>query len=171
MDWETCRREVLKYSRIYPSKYVMMYPNMTYRTNRLVHFFYEMFLHFLPAYLYDFILRYKGMKPIMFKIAKRYKMAADTGEFFARHEYNFDVDNVKDLLHEIANAEDGHEFMCDVKQLNWDHYLKSYVCGIRKYLLKDDESTLPRARRTLKRFVNQIYSIFLERKKTIDFLT
>lgn len=91
------------------------------------------------------------MKPIMFKIARRYKNAADTGEFFARHEYNFDVGNVEDLLHEISNAEDGHEFMCDVKQLKWDEYLKSYVCGIRKHILKDDDSTLPRSRRTVKR--------------------
>ncbi|XP_055299982.1 putative fatty acyl-CoA reductase CG5065 [Sitodiplosis mosellana] len=151
LDWETCRRKVLKYSRIYPSKYVMMYPNFSYRTNRFVHLFYEIFLHFLPAYLYDFILRYKGMKPIMFKIARRYKTAADTGEFFAMHEYNFAVENVKDLLHEISNADDGDEFKCDVKQLDWDEYLKSYVCGIRKYILKDDDSTLERSRRTLKR--------------------
>lgn len=155
LDWETCRREVLKYSRIYPSKYVMMYPNFTYRTNRFMHFFYEIFLHFLPAYLFDFVLRYKGMKPIMFKIAKRYKMAADTGEFFAMHEYNFEVNNVKDLLQEISNAQDGDEFMSDVKQLNWDSYLKSYVIGIRKYILKDDDTTLERARRTLSRLVSK----------------
>lgn len=152
LDWETCRRKVLKYSRIYPSKYVMMYPNFTYRTSRFVHFFYEIFLHFLPAYLYDFVLRYKGMKPIMFKIARRYKMAADTGEFFARNEYEFETTNVKDLLYEISHAEDGNEFMCDVKQLNWDEYLKSYVCGIRKYILKDDNSSLDVARCTVKRY-------------------
>lgn len=132
----------------------MMYPNMTYRTNRFVHFFYEIFLHFLPAYLYDFVLRYKGIKPIMFKIARRYKVAADTGEFFARHEYNFHVKNVNELLHEISNANDGNEFMCDVKQLNWADYLKDYVCGIRKYILKDDETTVERARRTLNRSVS-----------------
>lgn len=139
-----------------------MYPNMKYRTNRFVHFFYEIFLHFLPAYLYDFVLRYKGMKPIMFKIAKRYKVAADTGEFFARHEYNFEVKNVKELLHEISNADDGEEFMCDVKQLDWDEYLKNYVCGIRKHILKDDDTTMERARRTLKR------SVFYRGKKLVN---
>lgn len=155
LNWETCRRKVLKYSRIYPSKYVMMYPNFSYRTNRVVHFLYEIFLHFLPAYLYDFVLRYKGMKPIMFKIARRYKTAADTGEFFAMHEYNFDVENVKDLLNEISHANDGNEFMCDVKQLDWDEYLKDYVCGIRKHILKDDVSTLEGSRITVKRYTHQ----------------
>lgn len=97
----------------------------------------------------------------MFKIARRYKTAADTGEFFAMHEYDFEVDNVKDLLNEISYADDGNEFMCDVKHVKWDEYLKSYVCGIRKYVLKDDDSTLPKARRTLKRFVK-----FEEKKNT-----
>lgn len=151
LDWETCRRVVLKYSRIYPSKYVMMYPNFSYRTNRFVHFLYEIFLHFLPAYLYDFVLRYKGMKPIMFKIARRYKKAADTGEFFAMHEYDFDVNNVNELLHEIRNTVDGDEFHCDIKRLNWDQYLMGYVRGIRKYILKDDESTLARSRSTIRK--------------------
>lgn len=150
MDWETCRRKVLHYSRIYPSKYVMLYPNFKYRTNRFVHFFYEIFLHFLPAYLYDFVLRYNGKKPIMFKIAKRYKAAADTGEFFAMHEYNFDVDNVNELLDEISASDDPNEFACDVKPLDWDSYLKDYVCGIRKYVLKDDLSTVDSARRRVK---------------------
>lgn len=128
----------------------MLYPNFKYRTNRFVHFFYEIFLHFLPAYLYDFVLRYNGKKPIMFKIAKRYKAAADTGEFFAMHEYNFDVDNVNELLDEISASDDPNEFACDVKPLDWDSYLKDYVCGIRKYVLKDDLSTVDSARRRVK---------------------
>lgn len=128
----------------------MLYPHFTYRKNRFVHFFYEIFLHFLPAYLYDFVLRYKGMKPIMFKIAKRYKMAADTGEFFAMHEWNFECGNVKELINELDVAADGAEFACDVKRLDWDEYLKNYVCGIRKYVLKDDLKTLNSARRTVK---------------------
>lgn len=153
--WETCRREVLKYSRIYPSKYMMMYPGFRYRTNRFVHRIYEIFLHFLPAYLYDFVMRYQGLKPIMFKIAKRYKVAADTGTFFAINEWDFKVPNVKRLVNEMELTEDGEEFQCDVKRLKWDSYLKSYVCGIRKFILKDTDATLKSARRMLKMFVHR----------------
>lgn len=153
MNWDTCRREVLKYSRIYPSKYVMQYPSCTYRQNRFIHFLYEIFLHFLPAYLYDLVLRYQGVKPVLFKIAQRYKKAADTGEFFAMHEWNFNVTNVNDLINEIGDTDDGHEFACDVTCFNWDEYLKNYVCGIRKYILKDSEITLNSARHKIKKFV------------------
>lgn len=57
----------------------MLYPNFSYRTNRFIHRIYEIFLHFLPAILYDCLLKIKGKKGILFKIAKRYKTAADTG--------------------------------------------------------------------------------------------
>lgn len=153
MKWETCRRKVLKYSRKYPSKYVMMYPNFTYRKNRTIHSIYEIFLHFLPAYLYDWFMRSQNMKPMMMKIAKRYKAAADTGEFFAMHEWDFEVNNVNELLNEIAIADDRHEFNCDVKCLDWDTYLKNYVFGIRKYILKDDLSSMDVARKMVKRYV------------------
>lgn len=77
--WEDYGRMTLKYARKNPSKYVMLYPNFSYRTNRVVHRFYELFFHFLPALLYDIYLKYAGMKPILYNIAKRYKAAADTG--------------------------------------------------------------------------------------------
>lgn len=132
-----------------------MYPGFKYRQNRFVHFLYEIFLHFLPAYLYDFVMRYQGLKPIMFKIARRYKMAADTGEFFAMHEWDFKVSNVKCLLNEIQLTDDGQEFQCDVKRLDWGAYLKDYVIGIRKFILKDTDATLPGSRRMLKKCVSK----------------
>lgn len=89
-------------------------------------------------------------------------MAADTGEFFAMHEWNFKVENVKELIDEIDVASDGDDFICDVKRLNWDQYLKNYVCGIRKYVLKDDEKTLKQARRTIKVYDMNALFIFLQ---------
>lgn len=86
--WEDYGNITLKYARENPTKYVMLYPNFSYRTNRLVHRFYEIFFHFLPAILYDYYLKYQGLKPLFFNIAKRYKAAADTGFFLF---YIFDI--------------------------------------------------------------------------------
>lgn len=86
----------------------------------------------------------------MFEIAKRLKRAVDACGFFARHEYYFDVNNVINLLDEVAASDDGIEFPCDVRQLEWESYAEDYVRGIRKYILKDDSSTLENARRRLK---------------------
>lgn len=140
------RRHILHYCRLYPTKHVMMYPGYANRSNRFVHFFYDIFLHRLPAILYDFILQYNGKRPIMVKIAKRYKRAAETCEFFMRNEFNFDVKNLSELLDEVDAADDGDEFCCDIKRLDWDSYFKDYWCGVRKYIFKDDLSTLDGAR-------------------------
>lgn len=91
------------------------------------------------------------MKPIMMKIARRYKAAADTGEFFAMHEWNFEVNNVNELVAEVAKVEDSSAFNCDVRTLDWDAYLKNCVLGIRKNVLKDDISSMISARKSLKR--------------------
>lgn len=79
--WSKYGQLTLKYVREFPSKYVMLYPNFSFRTWRPVHMFYEQFFHFLPAICYDLLMRVKGLKPICFTIAKRYKAAADTGKY------------------------------------------------------------------------------------------
>lgn len=120
---------------------MMMHPNFSFRTNRFVHFIIELFLHLLPAFLYDFVLRYNGEKPVMMKIAKRYKKVADSSEFFRSNEFNFDAKNVIELLDEIAAADDGSEFPCDIRVLDWAPYFRDYWFGIRKYIFKEDPST------------------------------
>lgn len=66
------------------------------------------------------------------------------------HEWEFEVSNVNELVNEIRKTSDHEEFKCDVAKINWDEYLKMFVLGIRKYVLKDDESTLDKSRNTLK---------------------
>lgn len=137
----------------------MLYPNGKAHLNRYVHFFHDTFSHLLTAYLYDVVLRCKGMKPIMFENAKRLKIAFKRFDFFGPREYNFEVKNVRELLAEVSKTSDGNEFMCDVRQLKWDEYFKDFVCGLRKHILKDDESSLEYARRKLKRFVDVCRSV------------
>ena len=40
-------------------------------------------------------------------------------------------------------------FPMDLHELDWNQYFTDYVLGIRKYLLKEDHSTIPEARQTL----------------------
>ncbi|XP_055608036.1 fatty acyl-CoA reductase 1-like [Uranotaenia lowii] len=129
-----------------PTKYVMLYPWFQYRTNRLMHKIVEVFLHFLPAYVFDVLMRLQGSKPIMAKIAKRFQKAADTGEFFAMHEWNFQIPNLKRLTRKVRLAKDGMEFNVDIANLSWDRYIENYMLGIRKFVLKDDLDSMEQAR-------------------------
>jgi fatty acyl-CoA reductase len=84
----------------------------------------------------------------MFKIAKKFQLACKTGEFFSLNEWNFHCENICALM---RDAQDKATFDFDVSQLNWDQYVKEYVLGIRKHVLKDSNDTIPSARRKLQK--------------------
>lgn len=157
-------------ARKYPSKYVMLYPNCTFRKSRAVHKFYEIFYHFLPAILYDVYMKYQGLKPMMLDIAKKCKAAADAGRlvdawcklifenilildrFFTLNEWLFDVSNVKELMREVRSADDGELFNVGIDRINWQEYVGISVLGTRKFILKDDMNSMPSARNFLDKY-------------------
>ena len=42
-------------------------------------------------------------------------------------------------------------FDFDVRQIDWPSYIKSYIWGIRKFIQKDDLSSMPAAKANLSR--------------------
>lgn len=74
-------------------------------------------------------------------------------EYFVMHEWTFENRNVNELLQDVRAATDGDEFRLDIKTLNWDDYIRQYMFGIRKYILKDDLDSMPAARRTIQKYV------------------
>ncbi|XP_044739879.1 putative fatty acyl-CoA reductase CG5065 [Chrysoperla carnea] len=167
VSWAEFGEMTKKYAIMNPTKYVTFYPGFTYRTNRIVHKFCEIFCHMIPAFVLDILLRVQGGKPIMLKIAKKFKAAAKTGEFFALNEWHFHTKNIKSLIYDLrTHTSDHEEFECDITNgFEWDPYVKSYMLGIRKYVLKDDIDSLPNARKRLQRLywahkVTQVLSVY-----------
>ncbi|XP_050452817.1 putative fatty acyl-CoA reductase CG5065 isoform X1 [Cataglyphis hispanica] len=149
-----------------PSKYVMWYPDFTFRTNKFIHTIIVAMLHFLPAFIVDLVLRVRGYKPIMMKITKRFERAAKTGEFFAVNEWKFCADNMTKLVKFVRASGHCNDFNVDIRNLDWDAYLHQYMLGIRKYILKDNPDTLNNARSRLWRLywmhkLTKIFSIFV----------
>lgn len=152
--WQGLADGIMKYARKNPTKYMVMYPEFSYRTNLKIHFLYEIFLHFFPAIIFDLLLRVQGKKPFMLKLAKRFQLAADTGTFFASHEWNFESGNIRRISRAARETQhDAHEFNCDLTSLDWDEYMEKYMMGIRTFILKDDISSLPSARRKLRNII------------------
>lgn len=166
--WQDLADGIMKYARKNPTKYVMLYPSYTYRTNLFIHWLYEVFLHYLPAIIFDFMLRLQGSKPFMYKIAKRFKLAADTGTYFAMHEWNFEAKNLRRIIRAARETQlDAQEFHCDMSNMDWDEYMEKYMMGIRTFVLKDDISSMPQARKKLqrifwtKRILQSLFYIFI----------
>lgn len=131
----------------------MLYPEFTYRKNLFVHKIVEIFFHFLPAFIFDIIMRMQGSKPIMMKIATKFQKAAIAGTFFAMKEWVFETHNLKQLMADVNAAKDGDEFNCNMEDLDWEKYVENFTLGIRKYVLKDSTESLPCARRKVKRYI------------------
>lgn len=87
----------------------------------------------------------------MLSIVKRLRIMAQTGEFFVLHQWNFACENLLGLQEAMMHPYDYEVFNVDVTRLDWDSYMKQYILGIRKYILKDSIDTIPIAQRKLQR--------------------
>jgi len=102
----------------------------------------------------DILLYCTNRKPIMYRICKKFQRAAESGTFFAIHQWNYGINTLRSLHEAVDLAEDGANFVIDMspgKGFEWDPFVKNYMLGIRQYVLKDDMSTLTQARAKLSR--------------------
>lgn len=72
-------------------------------------------------------------------------------EFFTTHQWRFISNNPIRLLNEMS-AEDRKTFYIDVREIEWKSYFETFILGARRFVLKDDPSTLPLARSNLQRY-------------------
>lgn len=78
-------------------------------------------------------------------------LAFSTLEFFTTHQWRFLSNNPIRLLEEMSN-QDKKTFYFDVREIEWKSYFDVFIQGARRFVLKDDPSTLPLARRNLSRY-------------------
>ncbi|UYV79098.1 hypothetical protein LAZ67_17001124 [Cordylochernes scorpioides] len=81
---------------------------------------------------------------------KKMERALHILEFFTLHEWSFGHENAVTLMEELK-GQDRETFEFDVRNVNWDKYMESYVLGVRRFLLNEEEDTLPAARKKLNR--------------------
>ncbi|XP_037276118.2 fatty acyl-CoA reductase 1 isoform X1 [Rhipicephalus microplus] len=132
----------------YPSSEVFRYPGGSFKTTRFWHSVAVQLDHNLPAFIADTVARLGGYKPILRDIYKRIHRAMGILEFFVTHEWTFSVDNLR-LLMASLEGPDRETFDFDIRSIDWVAYMEQYILGVRRYVLKEDPSTIPTARRNL----------------------
>lgn len=144
----------------------LWYPGGKITSSAIRHWFAVMFLHLLPAYLLDGLIVVCGNKPFLVKTQGRVHTGLKLLQYYTTKEWVFRNDGLMDLQNRLC-SEDKKAFFMDVQKISWEDYLHNYVLGIRKYCLKDDPSTLPRARQVLKylyiadRILRTIFGAFI----------
>ena len=79
--------------------------------------------------------------------------------FFTTHSWTFISNNPQKILNAMSEN-DKSTFDFDVRQIDWPSYVKNYICGIRKFILKVDLSSLPAAKANLNRYIYHYYLFF-----------
>lgn len=150
ITWGQVQVLVLSYLAFYPSISAYRYPCGSFTTNKYLDDFYRVTLHYIPGYFVDFLTKLMGGKPVLVRIYQKFDSAANVLKAFTSREWKFNNDNSQMLINEIMIEEDKKIFNCDVRGLDWNAYLRGYVFGVRKYLLKESDDSLEEARINLK---------------------
>ncbi|EDW83348.1 uncharacterized protein Dwil_GK22366 [Drosophila willistoni] len=137
ITWQRLGDLTMKWSRIYPTKRMIMFPNFKYRRNALKHELAVWLLHFVPALLMDLrtlILRQK--RRMVTPIAKKFRQACLAGSFFSLNEWIF-KNSSRFHFKEIIENGTFPMLYWNLDELNYDDYVRRHMIGINKYLHKE----------------------------------
>ncbi|XP_059483124.1 putative fatty acyl-CoA reductase CG5065 [Neocloeon triangulifer] len=168
-----------------PFDNAMWYPLMYYQTSRLQFRLIRFLLHSLPAFLFDLWFGITGKPFRLGDIYDKLHLNMDAVWHFMLRDFDFKDANLRDLI-ATCSPEIRKVYACDVDQIDWSSLCRSYNLGARKYLLKQDPSTIPAARRRMKRlfiahcafklimflvFMRILYSMTLGLMSSHDYIT
>lgn len=148
ITWNHFVEICFKYLRKHPLTGISWYPDGSVTSSRPVNAIKRCFLHWMPAYVIDSMVWMTGGKPIMVKVQNKLSKAADCLEYFTTHQWEFDDENVRKLSTTL-NEYDKKEFCFDVAKIDWEVYLEDYILGIRRFIFKEETSSIPKARRQI----------------------
>jgi len=86
----------------------------------------------------------------MLKIYRKITKATNSLQFFTTREWKFSTSNVMELYSKLS-LQDQRLFNFNIKEVDWPDYIGKYFLGMRKYVLKEDITTLPAARKRIRK--------------------
>ncbi|KAF7245346.1 Fatty acyl-CoA reductase 1 [Varanus komodoensis] len=145
-----------------PLEQAIRRPNLKLQSNPLIHHYWTTVGHILPALLYDVVLRLTGQKPWMMKTITRLHKVMMLLEYFTSNSWDWNTDNVNMLMNQLGPEDKKASnvyvaFNFDVRQLHWAEYMENYCMGTKKYVLNEEMSGLPAARKHLNKLRNIRY--------------
>lgn len=149
---------------------------LPYATCTSSNFYYQLnviFLHLIPAYFVDFFWRTVwGQRPKwvhpscsfvswctkcslnffpkQVRLYRKVFKALSGFDYFFSRQWLFVSENPAHLWSKLS-IRDQQVFYFDVTTINWRAYFELYILGVRRFILKDDPTTLPQARIKLKK--------------------
>nr|CAI5843146.1 unnamed protein product [Callosobruchus analis] len=144
--WREFSEYILVYGQDFPVSNALWSAFMIMTKNPVVYFFLKILLHLIPGILVDGGRIVFGKRPKMMKIYKRIHRLADTISFFLMRSWKVSNNNTVNLWNKL-NQRDKDLFPMSMTGVHWLPFFRNYIKGVRKYLLKDPDTTMQEARR------------------------
>lgn len=93
----------------------------------------------------------------LLKITRKVERFSELISYFSTREWKFSNNNTQQLWSNL-DPRDQEMFPFTFAGHDWESYFKTYMCGARQYLLKDDPSTIPVALARRRRSVYKNHS-------------
>ncbi|XP_076162888.1 putative fatty acyl-CoA reductase CG5065 [Ptiloglossa arizonensis] len=129
---------VSKASTEVPSESILWYPYVTGGANKFICNLLLYLLHYFPAFMADIFLTILGRKATMLNMIKRVFRYLTSVQYFCLNEWKFHRNNMNDLTKDLKVLKDSNNFITHTNDLKWDVYMRDYVIGIKKCILKED---------------------------------
>uniref|UniRef100_A0A2K6U418 Fatty acyl-CoA reductase n=1 Tax=Saimiri boliviensis boliviensis TaxID=39432 RepID=A0A2K6U418_SAIBB len=142
--WGEVEYHVISTFQRNPLEEAFRWPNVNVTSSHLLYHYWIAVSHKAPAFLYDIYLRMTGRSPRMMKAITCLHKAMMFLEHFTSNSWVWNTDNL--------NPEDKKTFNIDIRQLHWAEYIENYGMGTKKYVLNEEMSGLPAARKRLNKF-------------------
>ncbi|KAG5682034.1 hypothetical protein PVAND_011426 [Polypedilum vanderplanki] len=157
--WDKVADKTNELLHMYPLKSAVWYPHLKFVSSLMLFKISAIFVHFLPAYILDFITRLSGGRPILVRLHTNVWESLKLLEKFIFTEWKFHNKNTL-MLHKTMSPTDQQTFNIDVGKLEWEDYFINLAQGVRQYLNNETLKTLPAAKKKDK--ILLILHIFLQ---------
>ncbi|KAI4499659.1 hypothetical protein M0802_005229 [Mischocyttarus mexicanus] len=151
-----------KYGLLTPFREAYWYYNFRTTKYRLLYLFYVYLLHLLPALILDLGMLCVRKKSRFLRLYRKLHVMLDVLSYFSLNEWKFTNERWIEVTKKLT-TEDQKLFYCDMKDLDWDIYFRTYFLGIRLFVLKDPIETLPQARKNWRRlyWIHQTFKLII----------
>lgn len=128
---------------------MLWYPGGIMNSNYLIYLLRFFFLQLIPAILLDLLMIVFGQKPWLYKMQMKIFTSLNKIEYFMKTQWNWENNNFRRLYQTLSDS-DQITFNFDATNLDYRGYINDWIFGSRKYVLRQEESSIPSAKSKLR---------------------
>nr|XP_014086817.1 fatty acyl-CoA reductase wat isoform X1 [Bactrocera oleae] len=151
INWGTVIDAGAHYGRKYPFSNIIWYPFIVKVQTAKLQTILAFFLHIIPSYMQDILLRLHGKKTRMVYLNQKQEQSQEIFNYFKTNEWTHGTTNIKNLWQSLTPAEQS-KFNFNMSGVCWKQYLNVISFGIQRYLVGEDDETMSKAMKRLKKF-------------------